>query len=110
MFQRSREFLACLALTMAAVTGCGDDDDEGETNAAVDSCNRICDAIEEEGCLEVTYPTLEACKDNCDDLLALSPECQEASRALDECRLSRTTLCDDINATEDCEEELNAVV
>jgi hypothetical protein len=110
MFERSREILAHLALTIAVVSGCGDDEDGDETNAAVESCRQVCDAIEEEGCLEVTYPTLDACLDNCDDVLELSTGCQEASRALDECRLSRTTLCDDIDATEDCAEELDSVV
>jgi hypothetical protein len=105
--------LTCLLSFAAAVAGCGDDDDDdggGDESAALDSCRRVCDAIEEEGCLEVEYPTLESCKDNCNDLMTLSAECQQASLALDECRLSRTTLCDDINATEDCGEELDALV
>ncbi len=58
----------------------------------------------------MSYPTLDACKDNCNDVFDLSSECQDASQALDECRLSRTTLCDDINATEDCSSELDALV
>lgn len=105
-------FLVGLVSFAAALSGCGDDDDDGggNENAAIDSCRRVCDGIEEEGCLEVSYPTLETCKDHCNDLSTLSAECQDASRALDECRLSRTTLCDDINATEDCGEELDALV
>ena len=93
MIQRTR-WLGWAVIVMCLAACGGDDEPAGSGNAAVDSCNKVCEKTGEKMCPSPIMVTVEQCKQLCAAIVGSAPPaCQAESKAEADCQLAQPDIC-----------------